>query len=203
MMTTKHCRMRFKKAGECGVPVAVHAEDKALLKKTEGELRGANRQDPAAFLEAHSELVETTAVERLLRLTSKVDLHLHFCHLTNEESLNAVVEGKKSGRAVTCEVTPQHLLLSTVDFERQGSLLVMLPPLRSESSVEALWKGVSEGWIDILGSDHAPHTLGEKSAVNVWDVKVGVPGLETTLSAYVDDGEKEQVIVGSCHSAAC
>lgn len=79
-------------------------------------------------------------------------------------------------------MTPQHLLLSTVDFERQGSLLVMLPPLRSESSVEALWKGVSEGWIDILGSDHAPHTLGEKSAVNVWDVKVGVPGLETTLS---------------------
>jgi dihydroorotase len=56
-----------------------------------------------------------------------------------------------------------------------------MPPLRSESHIEALWKGLSEGWVDSIGSDHAPHTLQEKSASSVWDVKVGVPGLETTL----------------------
>jgi dihydroorotase-like cyclic amidohydrolase len=60
-------------------------------------------------------------------------------------------------------------------------MLVMVPPLRSPSNVEAMWKGVSEGWIDVLGSDHAPHALSEKSVENIWDVKVGVPGLETTL----------------------
>jgi dihydroorotase len=82
---------------------------------------------------------------------------------------------------VTCEVTPNHLLLSSVDFERRGALLAMMPPLRSSENVEALWQGVTDGSVDILGSDHAPHTLEEKSARSIWDVKVGVPGLETTL----------------------
>ena len=57
----------------------------------------------------------------------------------------------------------------------------MMPPLRSESHIEALWKGIANGWIDVIGSDHAPHALKEKSASSIWDVKVGVPGLETTL----------------------
>ena len=60
-------------------------------------------------------------------------------------------------------------------------MLTMMPPLRSRNHSEALWKGISDGWVDALGSDHAPHALSEKSASSVWDVKVGVPGLETTL----------------------
>jgi dihydroorotase len=92
-----------------------------------------------------------------------------------------VVEAKKSGRNVTCEVTPNHLLLSNADFERCGSLLAMMPPLRSKNHVEALWKGIADGLVDVLGSDHAPHALTEKSAGRIWDVKVGEPGLETTL----------------------
>jgi dihydroorotase-like cyclic amidohydrolase len=57
----------------------------------------------------------------------------------------------------------------------------MAPPLRSKNHIEALWKGLEAGWIDALGSDHAPHALSEKSASSVWNVKVGVPCLETTL----------------------
>ena len=57
----------------------------------------------------------------------------------------------------------------------------MMPPLRSKTQVDALWKGVAEGSVDVLGSDHAPHAMREKSAGSVWDVKVGIPGLETTL----------------------
>jgi dihydroorotase-like cyclic amidohydrolase len=56
-----------------------------------------------------------------------------------------------------------------------------MPPLRSSNNIEALWKGISNGWVDVLGSDHAPHAMREKSASSIWDVKVGVPGLETTL----------------------
>jgi dihydroorotase (multifunctional complex type) len=95
--------------------------------------------------------------------------------------LNAIVEAKRNGRAVTCEVTPNHLLLSNADVARVGSMLLMMPPLRSQSTIEELWKGIADGAVDIIGSDHAPHTLDEKSADSVWDVKVGVPSLETTL----------------------
>ena len=171
----------FRKVGELGVPVAVHAEDKALLMAHEERLKRANRHDVAAFLNAHSERIELKAVERLLDISAPVDAHLHFCHMTTEEGLNAVIKAKKSGRNVTCEVTPQHLLLSNADFERYGLMLTMMPPLRSESNIKALWKGISDGWVDVLGSDHAPHALNEKTASSVWEVKVGEPGLETTL----------------------
>jgi len=171
----------FTAVGESGVPVAVHAEDKNLLLANQEKLKQASRNDANAFLTAHSELVELKAVERLLKITAGGSVRLHFCHMTTEKGLNAVVEAKKSGRNVTCEVTPQHLLLSSADFERAGFMLTMMPPLRSKNHIETLWKGVSDGWVDFLGSDHAPHALSEKLGSSVWDVKVGVPGLETTL----------------------
>ena len=183
----------FKRVGDLGVPVAVHAEDKALLMANQAEMEQAQRYDAAAFPEAHSERVEAKAVERLLNISAKLNVRLHFCHVTTEKGLNAVVEAKKSGRAVTCEVTPNHLLLSSADVERYGQLVIMMPPLRSESNVEALWKGITNGWIDIIGSDHAPHALKEKSASSVWDVKVGVPGLETTLPLLLTNVRKNRL----------
>ena len=183
----------FTKVGELGVPVAVHAEDKALLMANEERLKRANRHDATAFLQAHSERVELKAVERLLKISAPTGARLHFCHMTSKEGLNAVIEAKKSGRNVTCEVTPQHLLLSNADFERYGLMLAMMPPLRGKSHIEALWKGVVDGWVDVLGSDHAPHALSEKSAGSVWDVKVGLPGLETTLPLMLTMVRKNQL----------
>ena len=183
----------FTKVSELGVPMAVHAEDKALLVANEERLKRANRSDAAAFLKAHSVHVELKAVERLLEISAQTDVRLHFCHLTTEEGLNAVVEAKKSGQKVSCEVTPQHLLLSNADFERYGLMLTMMPPLRSERHIEALWKGVTDGWVDVLGSDHAPHALSEKAAGSVWDIKVGVPGLETTLPLMLTMARKNRI----------
>ena len=171
----------FKEVAKLNVPVAVHAEDKALLTKNEEKLKQAKKSNTAAFQDAHSETVELKAIERLLKISAQTDVQLHFCHVSTEEGLNAIIETKKSGRKGTCEVTPNHLLLSTADFEHYGQLLIMAPPLRSKNHVEALWKGLEAGWIDALGSDHAPHASSEKSASSVWNVKVGVPGLETTL----------------------
>jgi dihydroorotase len=183
----------FTKVGKLGIPVAVHAEDKELLMANEERLKRANRRDAAAFLKAHSELVELKAVERLLKISAQVDVRLHFCHMTTEKGLDAVIEAKKSGRNVTCEVTPQHLFLSDADFEHYGLMLTMMPPLRSRSHIEALWKGIADGWVDALGSDHAPHALSEKSADSVWDVKVGVPGLETTLPLMLTMARKKRI----------
>jgi dihydroorotase len=183
----------FRKVGELNVPVAVHAEDKATLTEAEAKLKKAKRHDAAAFLEAHSEQVELKAIERLLKLNAQTRMRLHFCHVTTREGLDAVAEAKKSGRAVTCEVTPNHLLLSSEDFERYGSLLAIMPPLRSNSHIEALWKGIADGWVDTIGSDHAPHTLEEKSASNIWDAKVGVPGLETTLPLMLTMARKNRL----------
>jgi dihydroorotase (multifunctional complex type) len=171
----------FVRVGEANVPVAVHAEDNAIVSAKEQQLKVAKRDDPAAFLRAHPEEAELKAIERVLRTSVGTKAHVHFCHVTTKKGLDIIVEAKKSKRMVTCEVTLNHLLLSSADFERRGSFLAMMPPLRGSRDVEALWEGVTNGFVDVLGSDHAPHSLEEKSASSVWDVKVGVPSLETTL----------------------
>ena len=186
----------FKKIAELNVPVAVHAEDKGLLIANEERLKRANCHDASAFLKAHSENVEIKAVENLLELNAKIGARLHFCHMTTEKGLNAVIEAKKSGRNVTCEVTPHHLFLSSADYKHYGLMLTIMPPLRGENNIEALWKGVNTGWVDVIGSDHAPHALREKSAGSVWDVEAGVPGLETTLPLMLTMVRKNRISLG-------
>ncbi|HEX9261238.1 MAG TPA: dihydroorotase family protein [Candidatus Bathyarchaeia archaeon] len=171
----------FAKAGEEHIPVAVHAEDKTMISTKEQELKRSKHEDAKAFLKAHTEKAELKAIERILKLTTQTSNRVHFCHITIKEGMDRISEAKEAGQKVTCEVTPHHLLLSGADFEERGSLLAVMPPLRDNINIEALWKGVSDGLIDVLGSDHAPHTLAEKSTDSIWDVKVGFPGLETTL----------------------
>jgi dihydroorotase len=171
----------LKEVGDTDIPVALHAEDKTMITAKEQELKQAKREDAHAFLLAHSEQAELKAIDRVLRLTEQTETQVHFCHVTIKDGLEHITEAKKAGRKVTCEATPHHLLLSNAEFERRGALLAVMPPLRADNHIEALWEGVSEGQIDVLGSDHAPHTMEEKSGTSIWDVKVGFPGLETTL----------------------
>jgi dihydroorotase (multifunctional complex type) len=171
----------LKAIAESNVPLAVHAEDKALLTAEEEKLKKAKKNNIAAFLEAHSETVELQAIIRLLEMSTAAGVKLHFCHVSTGAGLEAIADAKESGRKVTCEVTPNHLLLSSDDLKHHGQLLIMMPPLRSTNNIDALWKGLEAGWIDTMGSDHAPHAFREKFASSVWDIKVGVPGLETTL----------------------
>ena len=171
----------FKIVSSLKAPVAVHAEDKTTLKKIEDELKRDNRNDVEAFLKAHSENVEVTAVKRLLKIAEQTNAHVHFCHISTENGLKAIIDGKKSGTKITCETTPHHLFLSVADLRQIGTLALTTPPIREKHHSTALWDGIKNGWIDIIASDHAPHTPDEKKAESVWDAKVGVPGLETTL----------------------
>jgi dihydroorotase (multifunctional complex type) len=171
----------FERAADAGLPVAVHAEDKASITSKTLELRNKRRDGPKGFLAAHPEQAELKAIERILGIAAKTRTHLHICHVTTKEGLEKIAEAKQERDNVTCEVTPNHLLLSDSDFERRGSMLAMMPPLRSRDQIKALWDAVSNGRVNVLASDHAPHTIEEKSSRSIWSVKVGVPGLETSL----------------------
>lgn len=171
----------LKTVGEQKVPVAVHAEDRAMLWANEEKLKKAQKTVPADFLRAHTEAVELKAVQRVLKLVEGMDVRLHLCHISTKGALEAIAEAKKTQKTITCEVTPNHLMLSSEDLQRYGSLVIMAPPLRDRLQVNALWRGLEDGSVDTLGSDHAPHTLEEKMASSIWDVKPGVPGLEATL----------------------
>jgi dihydroorotase len=186
-------REAFVEVAKLKTLVAVHAEDRALLTTNEEKLKQEKKTSTADFLRAHTEEVELKAIQKLLKLSEKTDLRIHFCHVSTMEGLSAIAEAKKSGRKVTCEVTPNHLLLSSEDLKQYGQLAIMAPPLRDRTHVEALWKRLEEGFVDALGSDHAPHAQSEKSAASIWDVKVGVPGLETTLPLILTQVKKDRL----------
>jgi len=185
----------FKIISGLKVPVAVHAEDKIALKKAEEELKLANCNDIEAFLKAHSESVEVKAVKHLLNIAEQTGVHMHFCHISTENGLKAVINAKKSGMPVTCETTPHHLFLSVDDLRRIGTLALIMPPVREKHQIAALWNGIENGWIDVLASDHAPHTLEEKKTKLVWDVKVGIPSLETTLPLLLTEVKRGRLSI--------
>lgn len=174
-------------AARLDATVAVHAEDKKLLKEVEDDLKKKKRNDIDAFLQTHSEKVEEKAVKRLLNIANKTGVHLHFCHVSTKRALQAIADAKKAGPQITSEATPHHLLLSSDDLARIGTKALTIPPLRSKQQIAALWNGIKNGWIDTVGSDHAPHALKEKTSSSVWDVKVGIPGLETTLPLLLNE----------------
>jgi dihydroorotase len=172
----------FLQTKKSDVPVAVHAEDKASIERTEEELKRTKRNDIAAYLLAHSPAVEEKAVNRILRLVEKTGVHAHLCHISSKQGLDAVIGGKKNGLPISCEVTAHHLLMSSADLIRQGAIALCDPPLRSPEDLEALWVALEDGLIDIVASDHAPHLHDEKKGESVWEVKPGFPSLEIIVS---------------------
>jgi dihydroorotase len=186
----------FKTAGKSNVSIAVHAEDKQKLKRMEDELKRRRQNDVAAFLKAHSEDVELRAVTRVLDMVKQGNIQVHFCHVSTQEGLGAIATGKNSGMLTSCEATPHHLLLSAGDLKRAGMLAVTQPPVRDKRHAEALWEGVRNGSIDIVASDHAPHAIEEKEAETVWDVKTGIPGLETTLPLLLTEVRRGRMSIG-------
>jgi dihydroorotase (multifunctional complex type) len=186
----------FREVATLNTPLAVHAEDKTSLTFNEEKLKQAQKNSIADFLRAHTENVELKAIQRVLEISKQTAIRLHFCHISTKDGLNAISKAKKDGRNVNCEVTPNHLLLSSEDLKSYGQIAIMAPPLRDKTHVEALWKGIETGLVDTIGSDHAPHTLNEKSASSIWDTKVGVPGLETTLPLILTQIKKNRLSLG-------
>lgn len=171
----------FSIAAEEGVPVAVHAEDRKTIEDLKIEMQNSGKDSINSYVEAHSPEAEVKSIDRIIPLIKNSGVHVHFCHLSSTKGLNAVIRAKKMGLPVTCEVTPHNLLISKEKYNQFGFLALTDPPLRQSEDVIALWNALKDGTIDIIASDHAPHTLDEKTGGSVWEVKPGIPGLETML----------------------
>lgn len=144
--------------------IAVHAEDEAAV------------QYFAAQGERRPPICAALATAHVLALAEQLGRRLHICHISTGYELALVRDARARGLDVTCEVAPHHLFLSTVDEQRLGALVRVNPPLRSQENVDALW--AQSGVIDMIATDHAPHTRDEKTGASP---PSGMPGLETML----------------------
>lgn len=182
----------FENVAQTGLPVMVHPHNQELMDKFEQRYWARGEHGPLAYAAAQREydgLVWNTAIDGLLWLQRATNVRLHVLHLVTRQSVEMVRRAKAEGRAVTSEVNGFALFLGDWELiERNGprALGRWVPP----DVKDALWNGIADGTVDVLGTDHGPHTLKEKEPgwVDMWKAPSAVPQLQDYLSQLLDKG---------------
>lgn len=133
---------------------------------------------------------EEDVLDMVFEIVKKTNKKTHICHVSSEKELVKIIKAKEKGIPVTCGVTAHHLYLTVEDEKRLGPFGKMKPFLKSRKDVHFLWRNLN--FIDIIESDHAPHTIKEKES----DAPFGVPGLDTTLPLLITAFKKGKLTLG-------
>ena len=164
--------------------VAVHSEDEDRLVSRKHLAERGNVQTHPVWRDAEA---ARSSTERVLRLAKQAGRRLHVLHITTADEIPLLAAAKDFA---TAETTPQHLTLSAPEcYERLGTYAQMNPPIRDEHHRVALWDAVRQGVIDVIGSDHAPHTREEKDRTYP-DTPSGMPGVQTLVTILLDHVNK-------------
>ncbi len=158
---------------------AFHSEDEFRLRERLGE---RVPDDPSSHPIWRDEIAALQCTERLVRIARTVRARIHVLHISTAEEIT-FLEGQKD--VATCEATPHHLTMSADDYAKLGTLLQMNPPVRDKRHREGVWQGISQGVVDVLGSDHAPHTLEEKQKPYPSSPS-GMTGVQTLVPIMLD-----------------
>ncbi len=167
----------MKWAAEIDMPIVAHCEENTLINKGsvhEGNFSRSHR------INGIPSVCESVQIARDVLLAEAANCHYHVCHISTKESVRVVRDAKRAGIKVTAEVTPHHLLLCEDDIPGLDPNYKMNPPLRSAADREALIEGLLDGTIDMIATDHAPHTAEEK-AEGMALAPFGIVGLETAF----------------------
>jgi len=158
---------------------AFHSEDEFRLKEREGlRVQG----DPSSHPVWRDEVAALQCTERLVRIARDTGARIHVLHISTAEEIDFLKDHKD---VATCEATPHHLTLSADDYKTLGNLIQMNPPVRDKRHREGVWKGIDQGIVDVLGSDHAPHTLEEKRKPYPASPS-GMTGVQTLVPIMLD-----------------
>ena len=182
----------FRSMKELNLVCAVHAEDYYLVDYYSHLIQEMGREDPESWSEGRTYEAEPEAIWSVVGITEKVGNKLHIVHLSTKEGLNIIRWAKSHGVDVTTETCPQYLVFTTEDFKKLGSVLKIAPPLRKEEDRKELWRGLKDGSIDFICTDHAAGKYPEeKSSPNIWKNYAGIPGTQLAVSIMLHYGYHE------------
>ena len=174
----------MEKAAELDVPISLHEEDPKYI-----TVNGINAGSEAAELlgiTGSDRMAEITLVDRDVDIAVKTGAKLNIQHISTEEAVQIVRNGKKKSGKIHAEATPHHFTLNEDAVKTYGTLAKMNPPLRTEADRMAIIEGLRDGAIDIIATDHAPHSKEEKEK-DFKDAPSGITGLETALALGITE----------------
>lgn len=173
-----------------GIPVLGHEEDTNLSK---------NRHMHEGFystklgIQGIPSISEEAIIARDIMLTEYTSGKFHVCHISTKGGVELVRKAKEDGISVTCEVTPHHFTLTDQAVESFDTNTKMSPPLRSDEDRAALIEGIKDGTIDVIATDHAPHSIEEKEAEYIF-APFGIIGLETAIGLIITELYNKKII---------
>jgi dihydroorotase len=158
---------------------AFHSEDEFRLRERLGERVDG---DPSSHPVWRDEIAALQCTQRLVSVARRARARIHVLHISTAEEIGFLAGHKD---VATCEATPHHLTLSADDYATLGTLIQMNPPVRAVRHRDGIWQGISQGVVDVLGSDHAPHTLEEKAKPYPASPS-GMTGVQTLVPIMLD-----------------
>ena len=190
VMNSRLYRKAMQIAAARNIPVLAHCEDIDLV---EGGVVNADCHTKKMHLKGITNAVEDVIVERDIFLAKETGAALHLCHCSTKDSVRMVEEAKADGIRVTAEVCPHHFTLTSDDIKENDANYKMNPPLRTKEDKEALLLGLKNDIMDVIATDHAPHSEEEKSR-SIERAPFGITGLETAVALTVTELVKKDII---------
>src|SRR3989339_456914 len=155
----------------------IHAEDEQTVQKNAAQYEQNTNCDPSIHSRIRSKEAAIIATQRALELAKKYQRTIYFCHISTKEEIELIEQARRDGIQAYIEVTPHHLFLHEESYTSLGTFAKVNPPLRTRADNDALWEAIRTGIVDVIATDHAPHTIEEKQQ-SYWKAPAGMPGIE-------------------------
>ncbi len=205
------CLEAFSNITKSKLPLGIHAENRQIQHYWTNKLKAEGKNDPVCWEQSRPYLCEAESVAHALFFAEALGTKLHIFHMSTKQAAQMVKDAKARGLRVTAETGPHYLLREPNDMAKVGSLLKMNPPVRTKDHAEVLWDGLIKGYVDMIATDHSPHTLEEKgSDINgkllkpaIWDCISGFCGVETGVSLILTEVNKGRMTLNQYVKVAC
>jgi dihydroorotase len=195
------CVEVFSNITESNIPLCVHAENRQIQHYWTTKIKAEGKRDPIYWEQTRPYLCEAEGVSHLIFFAENFKTKLHIVHVSTKQAAQMVKDAKARGLRVTAETGPHYLLREPADMAKVGPLLKMNPPIRGKEHADVLWDGLLNGYIDMIATDHSPHTLEEKGCdINgkmlkpaIWDCISGFCGVETSVPLMLTEVNKRRM----------
>ncbi|HEX4411859.1 MAG TPA: allantoinase AllB [Xanthobacteraceae bacterium] len=171
----------FEVVAATGKRISLHAETNSIMERRQERLTAVGRRDPLAHIASRPAVVAIEAVSRAAILAEWTGARIHILHISSAEELRPLREAKARGVDITGETCPHYLMLSADDYHQFAGIIRVNPPVREARNQEPLWSAITDRTLDLIATDHAPHTPEEKTRNDIWAVDCGFPGVETQM----------------------
>ena len=192
------CQDVFRNIAESRLPLCIHAENRQIMYHHLNRIKEEGKTDPVNWESTRPAICEAESVHHALFFAETFGTKMHVLHMSSKQAAGMVRDAKARGLRITAETGPHYLLREPKDMEKVGPLLKMNPPVRTRDHGEVLWDGLLNGYVDMIATDHSPHTLEEKGAdadgnmlkPAIWDCISGFCGVETAVPLILTEVNK-------------